>query len=434
MHKDNGAEIEKVIPDGIASSAGIAAGDVITSINGHRVNDIIDYMFHRNDGELNIAVMRKDRRLSFKLSAAEGQDIGIEIRPFKIKVCSNKCVFCFVSQLPKGLRRTLYIKDEDYRMSFLYGNYVTLTNLSPQDKKRIVQQRLSPLYVSVHTTNKALRNEMLGNQKAADILKELVYFKEHKIKMHTQIVMCPGYNDGKELERTIRDLYKFYPYISSIAVVPVGLTGHRRHGQKMKLPDKEDALRALELIDTFQKRFRKKHGDTIVYGSDELYIKAEASFPPLAGYGDLPQLENGVGMVPLFNHQAKKMKVPVASGKKRFVTFTGTSFYPYLSKYIERVSRGGIDIEAVPVENNFFGTSVTVTGLLTGRDIVRSLSGSIRKDDILLIPDVTMREGDELFLDDVSRQDVEDVLGAKAIVIESTPKGILDAIAAVTGQ
>lgn len=434
MHKDNGAEIEKVIPDSIASSAGIAAGDVITSINGHRVKDIIDYMFHRNDGELNMVVMRKDKRLSFKLSVAEGQDIGIEIRPFKIKVCSNKCVFCFVSQLPKGLRRTLYIKDEDYRMSFLYGNYVTLTNLSPQDKKRIVQQRLSPLYISVHTTNKALRNEMLGNQKAADIVKELAYLKEHKIKMHTQIVMCPGYNDGKELERTIRDLYKFYPYVSSIAVVPVGLTEHRRHGRKIRLPDKDDAAKALETIEVFQKRFRKKHGDSIVYGSDELYIKADANFPPVNNYGDLPQLENGVGMVPLFNHQAKKIKAPVTPGKKRFVTFTGTSFYPYLSKYIEKVNRGGIDIEAVPVENNFFGTSVTVTGLLTGRDIVRSLSGSIRKNDILLIPDVAMREGNEIFLDDVSRQDLEDVLGVKAVVIEPTPKGIVDAIAAVTSQ
>lgn len=432
MHKEQGAEIEKVVPDSPAHSSGISAGDVITAINGHRVNDIIDFMFYSNDKDLHIAAMRKGKRLSFKLSVTEGQGLGIEIKPFRIKICSNKCIFCFVSQLPKGLRRTLYIKDEDYRMSFLYGNYITLTNLTTQDKKRIVQQRLSPLYISVHSTNRAVRNNLLGNQKASDILKELAFFKENKIKLHTQVVLCPNFNDGKELQRTIRDLYRFYPYVSSIAVVPVGLTYHRRAVPKLNQVQKDDAVKALELINSFQKRFRKNHGDSIVYGSDELYIKAEAGFPPLSEYGDLPQLENGVGMVPLFNHQSKRIKVPQLKEKKRFVTFTGTSFYPHLSGYIEKTIKGKLDIEAIPVENKFFGTSVTVAGLLTGRDVIRSLSGLVKKDDILLIPDVVMKEGNEIFLDDVSRLDIEDVLGIRAAVFESTPKGLIDKIASLS--
>lgn len=433
MYKNHSAEIERVRPDSPAHLAGIMTGDTLVSINGHPVNDMIDFLFYGNDGELDVVVKRKDKRLSFRLSLNEGQDAGIEVKPFKIRVCRNKCLFCFVNQLPKGLRRTLYVKDEDYRMSFLYGNYITLTNLTAREKKRIVEQRLSPLYLSVHSSNREVRNTLLGVPKAPDVLKEVAFFRDHKIKMHCQIVLCPGYNDGKDLEQTIRNLYRFYPYVSSIAVVPVGLTSHRKSGPRLKPVEKADAVGAIRIIDTFQRRFRKKHGDPIVYGADELYIKGELNFPPLQEYGELPQIENGVGLSPLFLHQAKRAKIPQAAGKQRFVTFTGISFYPYLSKFIERLRKGGSNIETIAVENSFFGRSVTVTGLLTGRDVMKSLSEHVRKDDILLIPDVVMREGDEVFLDDVSRQDVEDLLGIKAVIIASTPKGLVDAIAAHAG-
>lgn len=437
MHKDYGAEIASVRPGSIAFTAGINAGDVILSVNGHKVNDVIDFMFHSHDDELNLSVRRNGANLFFKIKAAGENDMGIDIKPFKIKTCSNKCVFCFVNQLPKGLRRPLYIRDEDYRLSFLYGSYITLTNLSAQDKKRIVRQRLSPIYISVHSTNKAVRNAVLNNPKAADILKEIRFFKDNKIKMHCQVVLCPGLNDGKELQKTIRDLYQFYPYVASIAVVPVGLTEHRRNRQKVRPMEKDDALKAIELIEAFQKRFRKKHGDTIAYGADELYIKAEADLPPLRDYGDLPQLENGVGMVPLFLSQSKSVlsKKQLFSdnkkiSKKRFITFTGASFYPYLKKFIDRLrEREDIDINIIPVENAFFGKSVTVTGLLTGRDVIKSVAGAIvAKEDILLIPDIVMKEGEGTFLDDVTQKDVEDILGIKTAVIESTPKGIVNAI------
>jgi putative radical SAM enzyme (TIGR03279 family) len=430
--KDHGLEIERVLPGSIAHSVGVTAGDTILSINGHEVADVVDFLFYRKEEQLDILVTRKDKRLSFKLLLQEGQESGIEIKPFKIKICRNKCLFCFVSQLPKGLRKTLYVKDEDYRMSFLYGNYVTLTSLTPQEKKRIVEQRLSPLYLSIHSTNKAIRNSLLGNPKAPDILKDLRFFKEYKIRMHCQIVLCPGYNDGKDLQRTIRDLYKLYPYVLSIAVVPVGLTAHRKPGLKMNPVEKEDAAKAIAIIDAFQKRFRKKHGDSIVYAADELYLEAGIAFPPLVEYDELPQVENGVGMVPLFMHQSKKIKMPQVAGKKRFITFTGTSFYPYLSKFVDKLKKSGITIEVIAVENTFFGTSITVAGLLTGRDVVKSLAEDITKDDILLIPDVVMKDGHEVFLDDVSRQDVQDLLGIKVVIIESTPKGLVDAITSLS--
>lgn len=428
MDKNHGVAIAQVRTGSMAQSAGIISGDTIVSVNNHRVNDSIDFMFYNNEDSLELGIQRRNRRLSFRFPVKTAQDLGIELKASRVKTCTNKCVFCFVNQLPKGLRKTLYIKDEDYRLSFLYGSYITLTNLTNNEKKRIIEQRLSPIYISVHTTNPVLRSFMLSNPKAADVLKEIRFFKENKIRMHCQIVLCPGLNDGNELQRTIRDLYKFYPFVSSIAVVPVGLTAHRNSSAQIRPVEKNDAARVLELINSFQKRFSKKHGDNIVYGADELYIKAETEFPPVAAYGDLPQLENGVGLVPSFTQQAKRLKIPQPENKNSFITFSGTSFYPYLSKFIDRLRKSGIDINAVPVENTFFGKTVTVAGLLTGRDTIKTLSGVAKKDATLLIPDIVMRDGDNVFLDDVSKQDVAHVLGINAVVIASTPGGLIKAV------
>lgn len=459
MLKNNGAEVAVVEPDSIACSAGLLPGDVIVSINNNTVHDTIDFMFYKDEEALDLTVIRNSKKIKFKLALEEGKDIGLEIKPFKIRTCTNKCIFCFVGQLPKGLRKTLYIKDEDYRMSFLYGNYVTLTNLSPADKKRIVEQRLSPIYVSVHSTNKTIRNMILGNPKAHDVLKEISFFKENKIKMHCQIVLCSGINDGKELMNTIRDLYRFYPYVLSIAVVPVGLTAHRKTASMVKPFDRENALQALAIIDSFQNRFNKKHGDTLVYGADELYIKAGTRFPPLREYGDLPQLENGVGMVPLFKHQAQALTAKKLQeqhllsdkkrlAKKQFITFTGLSFYPYLKKFTDRLTGNeGLNITAIAVENNFFGKTVTVTGLLTGRDIIRALSDKLDHDfvfskkpqkpsagpadrPVLLIPDIVLRDGEEVFLDGLAPGDIEETLNIEVRVIEATPAGLIKGIEA----
>ncbi len=352
--------------------------------------------------------------------------MGIVLKPFKMKRCGNRCIFCFVSQLPKGMRKTLYVRDEDYRMSFLYGNYVTLSCLTDDERKRIIEQHLSPIYVSVHSTDTEIRNRMLGNPRAGDILRDLRFFAEHKIRMHTQIVLCPGYNDGPELVRTINDLYKLYPYVQSIAVVPVGLTSHRK--KALAPVGKDDAVAALQTITKYQSRFRRKHGEHIVFAADEFYIKAGAEFPPLKDYDELPQIENGVGMVPQFLSQAKKLKIAAPEKQKRFMTFTGVSFYPFLAKFADRLRRKGFDIEVIAVENAYFGKSITVAGLLTGRDVMRSLSGSVQDHDMLLIPDIVMREGHEVFLDDVSRQDIEEILGIKSVIFESSPAGLVEAM------
>jgi putative radical SAM enzyme (TIGR03279 family) len=428
MRTHNRLEIEAVEAGSPAAKAGLQQGDMLLSINSCPLHDVIDFMFNRGSDELEIEFMRHTTKGKVFISTEHDADLGITVKPFKIKTCRNNCIFCFVKQLPRGLRKSLYVKDEDYRLSFLYGNYMTLSNITPADKKRILEQRLSPLYISVHTTNRALRNKMLGNPQAEDIMKELKFFSNNKIRMHIQIVLCPGFNDGKELQNTIKDIYKFYPYVSSVAVVPVGLTRHRRH--QLQPVTRDEALAAIALVESFQRRFKKKHGESIVYCADEMYIKAGKTFPPLKEYGGLSQIENGVGMVPLFLGQAKKVRIPaIPPGKKNVLTFTGTSFFPYLTKFLNRITeRAGSSVTVIPVENEFFGQSVTVTGLLTGRDIIKSVNNNEGQHDVLVVPDVVLKEGDNLFLDDVSLKDIEDATGLKTLVTDGTPQGFIDTI------
>ena len=428
MSAKRGIIVDSIASDSLSAAAGIRSGDVITSINGMPLRDVIDFMYYKDAEVFDIEYLRDHTRKSVRIISDACADLGITFRPLKVKTCRNNCIFCFVKQLPKGLRKQLYVKDEDYRLSFLYGNYTTLSNLTDEERRRIVQQRLSPLYISVHSSNKALRNKLLGNPKAGDIKKELKFFADHKIRMHIQIVLCPGYNDGKELQNTIQDIYRFYPYVSSIAVVPVGLTKHR----KMPLApvSKDDACNAIATVETFQKRFRKKHGESIVYCADEMYIKAEMPFPHLSSYGELPQIENGVGLIPLFVSQAKKIRVQkIKALNRRYLTLTGMSFYPYLKKFLSRLSeREGIAIDAIPIENRFFGPQVTVTGLLTGRDIISALHDNVDHYDALIVPEVVLREGDTVLLDNVSLPDIEEASGLTVLVTDGTPQGLVDTV------
>jgi putative radical SAM enzyme (TIGR03279 family) len=424
-----GVGIEEVTPGSLAAEAGLARGDRLLSINGLKIRDTIDLMFHSGDPMLDLRIARGSKTMTVSLKTDGNiSEIGIVLKPFILRKCRNKCIFCFVNQLPPGMRKSLYVKDEDYRMSFLYGNYITLTGMSMEDRMRIVEQRLSPIYISVHSTDTDVRNHMLGRPDAPDILKDLKFFASHKIRLHTQIVLCPGYNDGRQLVKTIGDLYKFYPYVQSIAVVPVGLTAHRKKG--LQPVGAEDARAALETIQRFQTRFMRRHGEHLVFAADEMYIKADAEMPPIKEYDELSQIENGVGLVPQFLAQARRMKIKPPEKMKTtgIVTFCGSSFYPFLSGFVERLRKKGFDIRAYEVANKYFGESVTVTGLLTGRDVMKALSGEIKKDEVLLIPDVVMKEGDELFLDNVSRRDVEEILGVRSIIIESDPAGMVDAI------
>jgi len=418
--------INHVTHGSIAQEIGIEKRDVIISVNGMPVRDVIDYMYYSREGPLTLKIQRGDKTYSFKIKRRGGADIGLELKPFKIKPCRNKCIFCFVDQLPGGMRKALYLKDDDYRMSFLYGNYITLTNLSVVDKKRVFTQRLSPLYISVHTTNNKLRRKMLGNPRLPDILKETEEFTRNKIKLHTQIVLIPGINDGVELLETINNLGRFYPYVASIAVVPVGLTKYRK--TYIRPVEKAEAIEAIETINRMRKRFKRRYGDPIVYASDELYIKAEIPFPPLSEYGDLPQIENGIGMVTSFLDSIKGLKLPKKIVPRKIITFTGVAFAPYLEEASGRLKGiDGLSLEIFPIENRFFGSGVTVTGLLTGKDILKTLIGKI-KGDCLLVPKVMLRDGDSSFLDDVTLKDIEESLGIKVKAIEPTPEGLLRGI------
>jgi putative radical SAM enzyme (TIGR03279 family) len=429
MPTEKGARISTVVPNSLAEKSGFLPGDTLLSINAHPIRDPIDFMFYATSEKLDCTVKRRGEKVAIRAKRKGPSDFGLVLKPLKVKTCKNNCIFCFVKQLPRGLRKTLYIKDEDYRFSFLYGNYITLSNLTPEDKKRIIEQRLSPLYISVHTTNNALRKVLLGNSKSPDIMKELKCLSNHKIRFNVQIVLCPGYNDGEELKRTLSDLSRFYPYALSVAVVPIGMTRFKKHA--IRPVEKSDAKKALEIIGSYQKRFKKKYGTSIVYGADELYLKADIPFPALKDYGNLHQIENGVGMVPLFLSQAKKAKLPrTFKRKNKFLTFTGVSFYPFLKSFTSRLlDREKLKtIDVVAVENKFFGTSVTVAGLLTGRDVIKTLLDKIEGHEIILVPDVALNE-DNKFLDDITQDDMEAALGIPVKKISSTPEGLLKGLA-----
>src|SRR4030043_1208545 len=243
MQPEHGIKIENNYPRRLGEKSGFLPGDILLSINSHKLRDPIDFIFYSSEDNIKIEVKRGGKNINILVSRKDCKEFGIDFKPFKIMTCKNNCIFCFVKQLPKGLRKTLYIKDEDYRMSFLYGNYITLSNMTKEDRRRIIEQRLSPLYISVHSTHRTLRNRLLGNAKSSDILKDLKFFTDHKIRFNLQIVLCPEYNDGKELRQTLSNLYRFYPYVLSIAVVPVGLTSYRKH--RIRPVEKKEAEQAI---------------------------------------------------------------------------------------------------------------------------------------------------------------------------------------------
>jgi putative radical SAM enzyme (TIGR03279 family) len=417
------ATISHVTEGTIAHETGLAKGDILLSINSNPIHDVIDYMFYSNDSILKFKIQRGDKEHTYKVNNKNNTPLGLELKTFRTKICRNKCMFCFVKQLPKGMRKTLYLKDDDYRMSFLFGNYITFTNLTKQDKERIISQKLSPLYISVHSTNNAIRRKMLGNPNAPDILKEIQDITSHKIRIHAQVVVCPGLNDGENLSNTIKDLQKFYPYVSSIAIVPVGLTKY--HKSQIRNVKKQDALKVIESVKYFRRRLKKRHGDPVVHLADEFYLKADLPFPSLREYGDLPQIENGVGLIPQFLYHTKHTKIPKKIDPAKIAIFSGVSFMPYLEEFANKLKGiDGLTLDLFKVENKFFGPTVTVAGLLTGKDIVKSIVGKT-KADCLLVPNVALRNGTNMFLDNVSLKDLEESLGMHVKPIEPTPEGLI---------
>lgn len=429
----NGLLIEQVLPGSLAEEVELEAGDRLVAINGHMLRDIIDYQFFSGDEDLTLEVVKRDGEVwEVELERDESEALGLVFQAPAPAQCGNKCIFCFVHQLPKGLRRPLYVKDEDYRLSFLYGNYVTLANIKNKDIERIKSQRLTPLYVSVHATEPSVREELLGKKGILPILHVMKELAGAGITMHTQIVLCPGINDGHVLERTINDMASLFPKVASLAVVPLGLTRHRQGLPPLQPVTKDYAAELLALWQPKARHLGDRLGSPFLFFADEFYIKGGISFPPLEEYGDLPQIENGVGMVPLFLHEADEVVSEAQPLHHLDVTVvTGESPYPFLTQYLKRLTeKTGMRFHIVAVKNRLFGESVTVTGLVSGRDIMEALQ-SVPVGDVILIPDVMLKEGEGVFLDDMTIEDLHDVLHTEVLVVESTPWGLYLAVSAL---
>jgi putative radical SAM enzyme (TIGR03279 family) len=413
-------EITNVLPGGIAAGLGLKTGDAIVSVNNQDVDDVIDYRFLVADERLKLLVRRQGSGTRTVMVNKDPDDnLGIECSSFPVKRCRNRCIFCFVDQMPAGCRKSLSIKDDDFRASFLHGNYITLGALSGPDWERIFQQRLSPLYISVHTTDPELRSFMLGNKKAPDIMDNLKRLAANGIRMNTQIVLCPGINDGLRLMKTLHDLSKLSPAIASIAVVPVGLTAFRKGLFPLRTFTPREARVVLKSVTELGTRFKKQFGTRLVFPSDEFYIKAGRPLPAASFYEDFPQRENGVGMAAGFLREVSRTKLPKSFAPIKATVITGASFSKILGSVLERLRTiEGAHVRQVTVLNGFFGPSVTVAGLLTGRDILRALQGK-RPGDLVLVPAEALSEDGDRFLDTMSLGQLSSKLSTEVVKVES---------------
>ncbi len=426
-------QITSVIKRSPSSRAGIKSGDMLISLNGHPIHDVLDYMFYAAEIKVNVLVERNNEKLSFDIVKSEYDDLGLEFDSFLMdqkQSCTNKCIFCFIDQMPPGMRDTLYFKDDDARLSFLQGNYVTLTNLNQNDIDRIIQMRLN-INVSVHTTNPELRCKMMHNRFAGEKLDYLRQFAKAGIAMNCQIVLCPGINDGKELERTLTDLGNLMPNIQSVAVVPVGITKFRDGLYPLTLFNKETAGAALDLIEGFQTKFLDKYGTRVVFPADEFYVTAERPIPSGKCYEEYSQYENGVGMLrSLADEFESAMKLADDPQKPRTVSIaTGAAAYKFISELVEKAEKKwhNINCNVYKITNHFFGETITVSGLITATDIISQLKDKPLGDALLLTTSMFKRDTD-IFLDDMTIPDVEKALGVKVIVTENDGFDLLDKI------
>ena len=410
------ATISKILPGSIAEELGLQCGDVLLEMNGLPVRDVVDFMFHEASEELTLLVESNGEEILFEIEKDAEESLGVTFDDFLMdhqKCCKNKCIFCFIDQLPPGLRETLYFKDDDARLSFLMGNYITLTNLSKEDVDRIVEMHISPINISVHTTNPELRVKMMRNPHACKINDIMKRFCDAGIMMNCQIVLCKGVNDGAELEKSLRDLTSMYPYVQSVSVVPVGLTRYRDGLYPLESFDKEDALEVLSLVEGIARECRKKCGVGGCYASDEFYILAEKSMPDEELYDGYPQIENGVGLMrSLENELDEILASETDDGKERSVgVVTGILASEYMMNLLKKIQKKflGVKFKVFTVKNNFFGEKITVSGLIVGRDIVDQLSGE-ELPERLLIPASMLRAEKDLFLDSMSLDQVSGLL------------------------
>lgn len=443
--KQKGHVIKAVHDGSIARELEIEPGDRLLAINNEEIDDIFDYQYYVENEYIEILIEKPDgEQWLLEVDKDEDEDLGIEFENGLMddyRSCHNKCIFCFIDQMPKGMRETLYFKDDDSRLSFLQGNYVTLTNMSEHDIDRIIKYHLSPINVSFQTMNPQLRCKMLNNRFAGEALKKVDKLYEAGITMNGQIVLCKGVNDGKELEYSIEKLMEYIPVLESVSVVPVGLSKYREGLYPLEPFLQEDAAQVLDIIHRFQKEIYEKHGTHFIHASDEWYILAGRELPGEENYDGYLQLENGVGMLRLllneFQCALKKVKKRIdrgdtllTSGRPEEMSMvTGRITYPYICKMAEEMMDliPGLSIHVYEIINNFFGEMITVTGLLTGQDIIAQLKGQ-KLGDRLLLPQNTLRSGERVFLDDVTVSDMEKALQVKIDIVKSSGYDFVNAI------
>lgn len=410
-------EIKSVIKKSPADKAGLKGGDLLLKVNSHEINDFLDYQFYIEESRLTIEYERKGSVKSVLVKKDEYDDLGLEFETYlmdKEKRCKNKCIFCFIDQNPEGMRESIYFKDDDSRLGFLFGNYITLTNLSERDVERIIEMHISPVNISVHTMNKDLRVKMMKNKNAGECLDIIKHLAENGIEINTQLVLCPGINDGEELKYSLQKLSELYPGVQSIAAVPVGVTKHREGLFEMPEYTKETASEVIDIITSFGDSFKEKHGTRLCYAADEFYLKAERELPNADYYENYCQLENGVGMWTSFKDEFMSglYDMEEADEERKLSVATGEAAFPLIKELCDEVTKKypNTKINVYKIENDFFGHSVTVAGLVTGKDLINQLKGK-ELFEKLIIPDVMLRSEGDLFLDNVSVEDTEEALG-----------------------
>lgn len=420
------AKIASVDSGSLAEEAGLMPGDVIESINGIEILDYLDFMFASCQEEVEISL--KDRTIFIENEDYMPLGIGFETLLIdEPKACHNKCIFCFIDQLPSNMRETCYFKDDDYRLSFLQGNYVSMTNMKQEDVDRILRYNIPRINISVHTTNPDLRQKMLHNKRAGEVLDYLKQFADGGLNINAQIVLCPGWNDGKELDRTIEDLGNLGDAVESISVVPVGLSKHREKLEPLTGFTPETAGTVIDQVERWQNKFLESHGTRLIYLGDEFYIMAKRDLPDYDAYEGFPQIENGVGLCASlsyeFNEALKDEKNLHPAIRKTIPT--GKISYEIIKGLVEQLE--GNMIEVIPIENRFFGEKITVTGLLCGGDLIEQLQGKDLGEE-LLISSAMLRHDETVFLDDVTVEDVEKALGIKVRVVANDGYEFLDAL------
>lgn len=420
----------EALDERVAQDTGIRPGDRILRVNGHPVEDELDYRFHMTGEGAEVEVQKGESGGRRHLQLSREALLGLGFVPMRSRRCRNRCLFCFVDQMPDGLRPSLYVKDEDYRFSFLHGNYVTLASIRDEELERICRLRLQPLYVSVHATDQRVRNFLLGRKKSRNVMEALRVMAEAGIHVHTQVVLCPGINDGSVLEKTVLDLAGLHPAVSSIAIVPVGLTRYRESKGLWPISRvrKEEAVIIIRQISRLQEQFKLKYNNSLVFLADEFYRRAGHPFPPAEAYGDFFQWENGVGMVPLFHRQwgrrRRKRLIRRTGNSPAFLAITGELAYPCLLPYVQWLrDASGIDLQLLAVQNRFFGRSVNVAGLITGRDVIGQMRPHVRGGSILLLPDVMLSRDENRFLDDLKLAEMEEALSVPVEKFKPDPAG-----------